>query len=242
MMRAGPAVLLGSLGLLFAGCASTDADWRERYLEKEMDANDKAAQLSEERNARSAAVAQLEEARNQIAGLQKENDALRGGGGGAAAAAPTDASVSDAADRLRQTTGMDVHVTPDGNIAIVLPSDINFGAGSKELSSAGKKAVDQIARELGGQFAGNTVRIEGHTDGDPIKKSKFTDNFELGAERALTVLRYLVQQHQVPAERLIAASRGETMPVSDNKSDKGKARNRRVEVIILVPHGQTMAK
>ena len=114
MMRAGPAVLLGSLGLLFAGCASTDADWRERYLEKEMDANDKAAQLSEERNARSAAVAQLEEARNQIAGLQKENDALRGGGGGAAAAAPTDASVSDAADRLRQTTGMDVHVTPDG--------------------------------------------------------------------------------------------------------------------------------
>jgi chemotaxis protein MotB len=138
--------------------------------------------------------------------------------------------------------GIDAYQTADGNIAIVIPADINFSPGSKDLTSAGKKAVDAVARELDGQFSGFTVRIEGHTDGDPIKKSKFTDNFELGAERSLTVLRYLVSQHRVAPDRLIAASRGETVPVADNKSDKGKARNRRVEVVVMVPKDATLAK
>ncbi len=230
---------LAALGFAASGCASTDADWRERYLEKEQDASGLASQLSEERNAHSNAVASLEEARARIQDLEAENSSLKSRPAEAAPAATDD--VSDALAQLK-SKGIDAYQTADGNIAIVIPSDINFAAGSKDLTAAGRKAVAAVAAELGGQFSGFTVRIEGHTDGDPIKKSKFTDNFELGAERALTVLRALVKDHDVAPERLIAASRGETVPVSDNKSDKGKARNRRVEVVVMVPRDATLAK
>ena len=239
-------MVLGLAGAAFAGagCASTDADWRERYLEKEKDSSDLAAQVSSERSARATAVAQLEQANAQIASLQRENDSLRGRPGEAAVAAPSgagDAAANESVDRLKGK-GFDAYRTADGNIAIVLPSDINFAAGSKDLTPAGRKAVDQIAAELEGQFAGYSIRIEGHTDGDPIKKAPFKDNWELGSERALSVLRTLVSDHKVSPERLIPASRGETVPVADNKSDKGKAKNRRVEIVVLVPHDSAMGK
>jgi chemotaxis protein MotB len=241
MKQAAGLALLGVVVLVGAGCAATDADWRERYLEKEKDSSDLAAQLSSERSARAVAVSQLEEARAQVSSLQRENEGLKGRPG-EAAIAPVDTSGVDSSVDSLKTKGFDAHRTADGNIAIVLPSDINFAAGSKDLTPAGKKAVDQIAGELDGQFAGYSIRIEGHTDGDPIRKAPFKDNWELGSERALSVLRALVNDHKVAPERLVAASRGETVPVSDNKSDKGKAKNRRVEVVVLVPHDSTMAK
>jgi chemotaxis protein MotB len=234
---------LAGAGLAGTGCAATDADWRERYLEKERDSSDTAAQLSSERSARAAAVSQLEEARAQVTALQRENDALKSRPGEAAApAAPAnDAAANESVDRLK-TKGFDAYRTADGNIAIVLPADINFAAGSKDLTPAGRKAVDSLSGELDGQFAGYSIRIEGHTDGDPIKKAPFKDNWELGSERALSVLRTLVNDHKVAPERLVAASRGETVPVADNKTEKGKAKNRRVEVVVLVPHDSSMAK
>lgn len=245
MLRSSAAALFVGLGLAASGCASSDADWRERYLEKERDAGVVSSQLTEERNAHATAVAQLEEAKARISDLEKENQVLKSRPAEAALApapAPvSDGAVSETLARL-QKDGMDAHETADGNIAIVLPADITFSPGSKELSGAGKKALDQVAKELDGQFAGTTIRVEGHTDADPIRKSKFTDNFELGAERSLSVVRYLVQHHKVAAERLVAASRGETMPVADNKTDKGKARNRRVEVVVVVPRDAAAAK
>jgi chemotaxis protein MotB len=244
MNRVAGLLLLGVVGAAGVGCATTDADWRERYLEKERDANEFASQLTAEKNARAAAVAQLEEARSQVTSLQRENDALRSGGAVAEAPAPVpvpDSSMNDTVEGLKRS-GLDAHVTADGNIAVVLPADINFGSGSKELTAQGKQTVAQLSRELQGQFAGYSVRIEGHTDGDPIRKSNFKDNWELGSERALSVLRCLQQEHGVSPERLIGATRGETVPVADNKSDKGKARNRRVEIVVLVPKNASMAK
>lgn len=248
MKRFSGMALLGTLGLVGAGlagtgCAASDADWRERYLEKERDSSDMAAQISSERSARATAVSQLEEARAQLAALERENEALKSRPAEAAAepAPANDAAANESVDRLK-TKGFDAYRTADGNIAIVLPADINFSAGSKDLTPAGKKAVDQLSGELDGQFAGYSIRIEGHTDGDPIKKAPFKDNWELGSERALSVLRTLVNDHKIAPERLVAASRGETVPVADNKSDKGKAKNRRVEVVVLVPHDSSMAK
>src|SRR5690349_61334 len=82
-------------GLSMTGCAATDADWRERYLEKERDSNDLATQLSSERSSRAAAVAQLEEAKAQLATLERENEALKGHPvEGASAAAPADNSAA----------------------------------------------------------------------------------------------------------------------------------------------------
>jgi len=243
MARAGwtGVLFLGLAAFAATGCASTAADWRERYLEKEQEAADLSTNLADERNQRADAVAQLEEARARALELEKENENLRNRPATVAEAPVPDSGVGETLDRLKKN-GMDAYQTADGNIAIVLPSDITFGAGSKDLTAAGKKSVDAVARELQSTFAGQTVRVEGHTDGDPIRKSKFTDNWELGGERALTVLRYLAQNHSVSPERLMGATRGETMPVADNKSDKGKARNRRVEIVVIVPRDQALAR
>jgi chemotaxis protein MotB len=248
MMRAAlPVFALAVAAVSVAGCETTSADWRQRYLEKEQDASTLSTQLSEERNAHASAVAQLEEARARMKALEQENGGLKARPAETAAvpvAAPEaapDTGADETVARLKKE-GMDAHVTADGHVAIVLPADINFGAGSKDLSPAGRKALDAVARELEGAFAGASIRIEGHTDADPIKKSKFKDNWELAAERALTVLRYLEEESKVAPERLSAVSRGDTVPVADNKSDKGKAKNRRVEVVVLAPKETALAR
>ena len=226
------------LAVAATGCMSSEADWRERYLEKELQATEASNRLSEERNAHAAAVAQLEQARNRISTLEREP--LAGSSGSSPEAAAPAPGLDDGVRNLRGA-GLDVRQTADGDIGVTLPADVTFSPGSRDLTSAGKKSLDQVAKELQGSFAGYPVRIEGHTDSDPIRKSGFKDNWELGSERALAAVRYLGSVG-VSSERLLSVSRGDTMPVADNKSDKGKARNRRVEVIILVPRGSTMSK
>ncbi|MHC4925584.1 MAG: OmpA/MotB family protein, partial [Planctomycetota bacterium] len=200
-----------------------------------------AGELSQERARRAEAIAELESARAEAALLAAENETLKNRPPEVVEVAVQDTSVSDTVNDL-QNRGIDAIETPDGNIAIVLPSDITFGSGSKDLTRQGKKSLTSIAAELNGQFAGQSVRIEGHTDTDPIRRSKFKDNWELGSERALSVLRYLSTSHGIAPERLSAATRGQTMPVADNKSKAGKIRNRRVEIVVIVPKGAAAAK
>ncbi len=71
----------------------------------------------------------------------------------------------------------------------------------------------------------------GHTDTDPIKKSGWKDNWELSAERALSVVRYLVKKG-VPNSGVRACGSGSARPIGPNSSAAGKARNRRVEVVV----------
>ena len=232
MKRVAGLVLSGVLGAVGAGCSTPDANWQERYLETEQERATAIEELSAERAARTAATAEAEAARMA---------ALQGGRSDAPVMPPRGGKAVDDAVKDLRARDMDAAVTADGNITITLPSDINFGAGSKELTSAGKKVVEQVAKELDSRFPGYSVRIEGHTDADPIKKSNFKDNWELGSERALAVLRYLTTLG-VSSERLTSSSRGDTMPVGDNKSNSGKAKNRRVEVIVLVPQDAAMAE
>jgi len=246
MRSAGSWLASGVLVLAATGCASTD--WRQRYLEKERESADASGQLSDERNARAASVSQLEEAKTRIATLESENLALKDRAAAATAAAPapapSDANLEEAARQMQEKIGGGgkVSVTADGNIVISLPADITFSPGSKDLAVQGKKSVDAVAKELKERFAGYSIRVEGHTDTDPIRKSNFVDNFELGAERALSVVRYMVKSSGLEPERLIPASRGETQPLADNKTAAGKARNRRVEIVVLVPRDAATAQ
>jgi chemotaxis protein MotB len=89
--------------------------------------------------------------------------------------------------------------------------------------------VAEQIRELGG----HRVRIEGHTDSVPISTARFSSNWELSASRAAGVARFFVEQGLDP-ERLTAAGLGEFHPIAPNDSREGRARNRRIE-IVLVP-------
>lgn len=233
-----PVVLgvLAFLPLLGAACASTD--WEAKYLEME----EQSRLLEEQNEAFRQSVAEndsaAEGARQDLEKTQQAIDALSKELAGLKAAPPAAAPVSDdmAADlaRLRDKYG-DVEMTPEGNIEITLNSDVTFSSGSRTLTTEGKKVLDSVAGELTGEFAGNMVRVTGHTDADPIKKSPYADNWELGAERALEVTRYLSSKHGIDPSRLVAASRGQNAPVADNASKDGKRKNRRVEIVVVIP-------
>jgi chemotaxis protein MotB len=81
------------------------------------------------------------------------------------------------------------------------------------------------------------VRIDGHTDNDPIVKSKhlWKSNHHLSAGRALSVLHYLVNKGHIEEKRIYIAGYGPNRPISSNNDKAGKMQNRRVEFLILSP-------
>lgn len=113
-----------------------------------------------------------------------------------------------------------------GLLTVTLPDAILFDSGKITLKSSSKSQLNKIVEVLQQNYGGKKVDIVGHTDSDPIKKSKWQDNWQLASERALAVVRYL-QQKGISAAGLRGVSCGEFRPVGSNKSQ-----NRRVEVVV----------
>lgn len=120
----------------------------------------------------------------------------------------------------------------DGHMTISIPSSITFAAGQAALSSEGKQALREVATLLKKQHAGAVYWVEGHTDSDPIKKSKFASNRELSVERAMAVQKFLVEECGIEDDDCVVAGHGQYDPVAANDNDKNKAKNRRVEIVV----------
>jgi len=128
--------------------------------------------------------------------------------------------------------GYDVAFDPSaGTITVTLPNAILFDSGKAELKKATSTELDHIRSVLRDKYAGKRVDVVGHTDTDPIKKSKWKDNWELSAQRALSVLRYLVKRG-ISDKDIQAVGCGESQPVASNSTASGKAKNRRVEIVV----------
>lgn len=235
-MRGFLMVLAVSFPLLGAACASTD--WEAKYLEMEEQARLAEEQNESMRQALAENDSATEGARQDLLQTQQTIDQLAKELAGLKSqppvAAPADTGMEEDLARLRGKYG-DVNLTPEGNIEITLNSDVTFSSGSRTLTGEGRRVLDSVAGELKSEFSSNMVRVIGHTDADPIKKSGYADNWELGAERALEVTRYFASKHGIESTRLVAASRGETVPVADNASKEGKRKNRRVEIVVVIP-------
>ncbi len=119
-----------------------------------------------------------------------------------------------------------------GNFVISIPAEITFASGKADLTSQGKEALSVAARTLLSDFSDGVYWIEGHTDTDPIRKSKWNSNRELSMFRALAVLHHLVEDTGIPDDQCVVAGHGEYLPMAANDSDAGKARNRRVEIVV----------
>ena len=106
-----------------------------------------------------------------------------------------------------------------------------FDSGRADLKPDGVVLVDSLAVRL--RDMTNEVRIEGHTDSVPISTPLFPSNWELSSARATTVARRLSEFGGLKASRLIAAGYGESRPAASNDTQEGRARNRRVDIVIL---------
>ena len=113
-------------------------------------------------------------------------------------------------------------------------SDILFKSGEATLTSEGKKKLDKIASDLKSHYAGASVRVYGHTDTEPIRKTKklWQDNLDLSANRAMAVTRYLIEKG-ISAKGIEAVAMGENHPVASNKDAAGRTKNRRVEIVAM---------
>ena len=118
----------------------------------------------------------------------------------------------------------------DGRMVVVLASDVLFASGSANLSRDGKSAIGEVAALLA-DIPDRKFQIEGHTDNVPIRTAVYPSNWELASARALTVLKTMLEAG-MPADRISAASFGDSKPARDNETPEGKAANRRIEIVV----------
>ncbi|GEL10556.1 chemotaxis protein MotB [Flavobacterium glycines] len=120
----------------------------------------------------------------------------------------------------------------NGKVYVSMENKLLFNSGSWAVSSEGKKAVV----ELGKVLADNpdiAVLIEGHTDNDPYGGSgPIADNWDLSTKRATAIVGILSENKGIDRKNLTAAGRGEFSPLATNETAEGKAKNRRIEIIL----------
>ncbi len=127
----------------------------------------------------------------------------------------------------------------NGKIYVSMENKLLFNSGSWAVGIEGKKAVEQLAQVLSKNNEIH-VLIEGHTDNVPYNGTTLIDNWDLSVKRATAIVRIL-QNKRVNPTQITAAGRSEYLPIESNKTNKGKAKNRRIE-IILAPNLDEISK
>jgi chemotaxis protein MotB len=194
--------------VLLAGC-TTDLQKHNALLTKENE--DLRAQLGDRNAALADAQQELRDKNVEISQLHRDLDNNQ--------------------QPLAQVTGFEQipNVTAAygaGEVTVAVESDVLFASGKASLKSAAKASLDDVATVLSRSYADHLIRVEGHTDSDPIRKSGYKSNYHLGFERAYAVRDYLVSRG-VAAERISTASFGPDQPMAT------KAASRRVQIVVM---------
>lgn len=124
-------------------------------------------------------------------------------------------------------------VMHDRGIVITINEKVLFKSGSSEIEKESQEKVIKIGKDILSQIQNKYIRVEGHTDNVPIKSVLFPSNWELSAARATNVLRILVEQAGIDPKTISAVGYGEYTPLVPNTSDQNRAKNRRVDIVIL---------
>ncbi len=119
----------------------------------------------------------------------------------------------------------------DGKVYVAMSDKLLFESGSARVDKRGKEALSKLAQVLNKQNDVD-VYIEGHTDSKPISTAQFKDNWDLSVIRATSVVRILTKDYGVNPLQIQPSGRGEFLPVSDNETAEGRAKNRRTEIIM----------
>lgn len=118
-----------------------------------------------------------------------------------------------------------------GKLTVNILDRILFDSGEATLKAEGTHVLDQVAKVLA-RFESRQVQVFGHTDNIPIRL-KFPSNWELSTARAVSAVRYLTEKAGVDPRRLSAVGCGEFQPIADNATGEGRAKNRRIALVVL---------
>jgi chemotaxis protein MotB len=201
--------------LLFSGCGGFPTNWKTKHDKVNVAYQNCVGERQGLRDDKRTLQRRLAEGNKTIAELQRELDEGK------------------RAPDLGFGSEYDVRFDPAaGTITVTLPNTILFAAGKAEVKGS-SSALNHIESVLESQHAGRQIDVLGHTDSTPIKASGWDDNWELSAQRALSVVRYLIKRG-VPEKSIRAVACGAARPIASNATASGKAKNRRVEIVVHV--------
>ena len=128
----------------------------------------------------------------------------------------------------------------NGDIVITIPDQVLFNNGEAAVRPEALRFLEGLGSAI--LELDRHTRVEGHTDNVPIRTAQFPSNWELSAARAVMVVRVLSELYGVPSGHLAAVGHADTRPVTANENAEQRAKNRRVEVVILeeAPHAPSL--
>jgi chemotaxis protein MotB len=129
------------------------------------------------------------------------------------------------------TKAVTFHFDERGLVATIATDKVLFESGSATLLPRGRRILDALAPALGA--LPNLLRVDGHTDSNPIFTGMFPSNWELSTARATGVLRYLAATRKVPYSRMYATGFADTRPLKKGHDAASFTANRRVEIVVL---------
>lgn len=146
--------------------------------------------------------------------------------------------LKDVIEEYAKNIGMEDEITlkiEQRGLAIRFMDSVFFDSGKAEIKSESKEILHYMAELLNKkEFKGKFIKIEGHTDSDPIVYSTtYPTNWELSSTRATNVLRYLIESEGIDGDRVSSSGYSFYRPVASNNTKENKAKNRRVDIVIL---------
>ena len=129
----------------------------------------------------------------------------------------------------------DISLSQDGGrLRVGLVDKILFDSGEAAISKRGEEVLARVGAVLAA-IDDKQIQVSGHTDRTPISDKlvgQFPTNWELSTARAINVVRFLSEKATVPPQRLVASGYGEYHPIANNKTAAGRAKNRRIEILL----------
>ncbi|MBE7559992.1 flagellar motor protein MotB [bacterium] len=132
-------------------------------------------------------------------------------------------------DQLKAREAVDVEVLEDG-LHLRLKNDVLFAPGSADLVPEGLRLLDSLAKQL--EPYSNVIEIQGHSDSTRTTSGRFPTNWHLSFARAYAVMQHYVVERGMERSRFKLAALADTQPLADNDTEAGRARNRRVELVL----------
>ncbi|HYH94698.1 flagellar motor protein MotB [Hyalangium sp.] len=206
------------------------AEQAQKELEAKLEAIDsEKSQLSTQLN-------QLSTERDQLSQVVQEKDAEL---------ARLKATYQDLEEKMKsEIADGEIRLSQaGGRIQVDLVDKILFDSGEASITERGAGVLTRLGAVLAG-VEGRSIQVSGHTDDSPPSQrlaATFPTNWELSVARAVNVVRFLQEKANVPARRLVASGYGETHPVATNATPKGRARNRRIEILLIPELAQAKA-
>ena len=137
---------------------------------------------------------------------------------------------------LKRAVGIydkDIEINVEKGVIFISISDkFLFRTGSYLINPRAKEVLAKVAQILN-DHKNLEVLVEGHTDNVPFKRGELMDNWDLSVKRATSLVRMLQIEYEISPERMIAAGRGEYVPVASNRDAEGRAKNRRTRILVL---------